>query len=66
MTFRISAAVLVEVAVGVPLLAEIAVEFATVVDGPFPVGTRPLDLGIGDQRDRGAVTLHTRGQRRGR
>src|SRR5208282_548624 len=50
-------AALVEVAVGVPLLGEIAVEFATVVDGPFPVGTRPLDLGIGDKRDRGAVTL---------
>ena len=48
---------LVEVAIGVPLLGEIAVEFATVVDGPFPVGTRPLDLGIGDKRDRGTVTL---------
>jgi len=49
--FRISEAALVGVAVGAPLFGEITVEFATVVDGTFPVGTCPLHLGIGDKRD---------------
>ena len=41
-----------------PILRYVAVEITTVANGFLPVGTRPLDFGIGDKRDRCAVALH--------
>lgn len=48
---------LVEVPVRVPIFSQIAIEITTMVNGLLPVGSRPLDPGISNKRDGGAVAL---------